>query len=172
MPPLNIRQSRFVAEYIKTGNGTQSAITAGYSPKTAAEQASRLLTNIKIAAAVARPLRNQGITIERVAQEAARLAFLNPQDFYDADGRMLSIKEMPEEAARAIAGLEEEEIWSGKGEDRELIGRLKKIKLAAKVPALELLGRHLGMFHDSTPVGITFAIQINLGGTEHGTEPA
>lgn len=34
----------FCHEYIKTGNGTQSAIKAGYSPKTARQKASQLLT--------------------------------------------------------------------------------------------------------------------------------
>lgn len=31
---LTIKQQRFIKEYIKTGNGTQSAIKAGYSEKT------------------------------------------------------------------------------------------------------------------------------------------
>ena len=42
---LNVRQKKFAAEYIKTGNATQSAITAGYSEKYAARQGSVLLKN-------------------------------------------------------------------------------------------------------------------------------
>ncbi|MET2735943.1 terminase small subunit [Staphylococcus epidermidis] len=49
MSKLNPRQEKFVAEYLKTLNMTQSAIKAGYSPHTASEQASRLLKNKKVA---------------------------------------------------------------------------------------------------------------------------
>ena len=46
---LNPRQEKFVAEYLKTLNVTQSAIKAGYSHHTASEQGSRLLKNKKVA---------------------------------------------------------------------------------------------------------------------------
>ena len=42
---LTKRQDTFVAEYAKTGNATRSAITAGYSPRSARVTGSRLLTN-------------------------------------------------------------------------------------------------------------------------------
>ena len=46
---LNLKQIRFADEYIRNGgNGTQAAIFAGYSPKTAAQQASRLLKDANI----------------------------------------------------------------------------------------------------------------------------
>lgn len=49
---MNPKQSRFVAEYLKDSNATQAAIRAGYSKKTARQQASDLLTKPDIAAAV------------------------------------------------------------------------------------------------------------------------
>lgn len=49
---LTPRQSRFVAEYLKDLNATQAAIRTGYSPKTAASQASSLLRNPKVRDAV------------------------------------------------------------------------------------------------------------------------
>ena len=45
---LNARQRKFAQEYWATGNGTQSAIKAGYSQKTAHVQASNLLKHPKI----------------------------------------------------------------------------------------------------------------------------
>ncbi|WP_334181041.1 terminase small subunit [Pseudomonas nitroreducens] len=45
---LTLKQSRFVDEYLKDLNATQAAIRAGYSAKTAAQQASRLLTDVKV----------------------------------------------------------------------------------------------------------------------------
>ena len=50
---LNNKQLRFVMEYLTDSNGKQAAIRAGYSPKTAEVQASRLLSNVKVKAAVA-----------------------------------------------------------------------------------------------------------------------
>lgn len=45
---LNIRQLRFVEEYLKDQNGTRSAIAAGYSKRTAHVQATALLKHPKI----------------------------------------------------------------------------------------------------------------------------
>jgi phage terminase small subunit len=49
---LTAKQARFVEEYLCDLNATQAAIRAGYSPKTATVQGSRLLTNAKVAAAI------------------------------------------------------------------------------------------------------------------------
>lgn len=45
---LTDKQERFCQEYVIDLNGTQAAIRAGYSKKTAREQAARLLTNVII----------------------------------------------------------------------------------------------------------------------------
>lgn len=42
------KQDRFCEEYMIDLNATQAAIRAGYSPKTAREQAPRLLANVSI----------------------------------------------------------------------------------------------------------------------------
>jgi len=52
--PLNPRQSRFVNEYLVDMNGTKAAVRAGYSPKTAKSQTSRLLTNVNLRAEISR----------------------------------------------------------------------------------------------------------------------
>lgn len=49
---LTPKQQRFVEEYLVDLNATQAAIRAGYSARTAAVQASRLLTNVNICFAV------------------------------------------------------------------------------------------------------------------------
>ena len=46
------RQRKFVAEFLQTCNGTQAAIRAGYGAKGAAVQATRLLRNAKVCAAI------------------------------------------------------------------------------------------------------------------------
>ena len=54
MPLKSPKHQRFVAEYLKDLNATQAAIRAGYSPKTANRQGSRLLSNADIQAAIAK----------------------------------------------------------------------------------------------------------------------
>jgi phage terminase small subunit len=51
---MNAKHELFILEYLKTGNATQAAIAAGYSPRSAATQGSRLLADEEIAADVAR----------------------------------------------------------------------------------------------------------------------
>lgn len=62
------RVYRFVEEYAKDRNGTQAAIRAGYSAKTAGEQAARLLADVRIQALVQTQVEKIG---EIVAFEAA-----------------------------------------------------------------------------------------------------
>lgn len=71
-PELNERQKRFVLEYLRNGgNGTEAAISAGYSERSAAVQASRMLNDDKILAykrAQARQIYyNLGLTDEQIA---------------------------------------------------------------------------------------------------------
>jgi len=66
---INISPKRtiFVQEYLKDFNGTRSAIAAGYSPKSAAETASEILTNPKVTAMVAESIR---LRCERIQVDA------------------------------------------------------------------------------------------------------
>jgi phage terminase small subunit len=78
MGKLNDKQARFVAEYLVDLNATQAAIRAGYSAKTARQQASELLAKPDIAQAVARAQEKRaqrtGITAEKVLEDIERIA--------------------------------------------------------------------------------------------------
>ena len=81
------KQQRFVEEYLIDLNATKAAIRAGYSPKTADVQGPRLLGKVRVSCAIARAKaersRRTGITQDRILQELARIAFLNPVDVLD-----------------------------------------------------------------------------------------
>src|SRR5215213_1985099 len=82
---LTARQARFVEEYLVDLNATQAAIRAGYSARTANEQASRLLANVSVAAAIsealaARAERTQ-ITADQVVEELAAIGFAKLGDY-------------------------------------------------------------------------------------------
>jgi phage terminase small subunit len=149
---LTPKQQRFVAEYLIDLNATQAAIRAGYSAKTAEQQGCRLLRNARVSATIeegqAKAKEQHAVTAERVIQELARIALVDLGRIYDEDGNLLPIKDMPEDARRAIAGVEVDQLFEGRGDDREMVGVTKKVKLFDKPRALEMLGRHFGLFKD------------------------
>jgi phage terminase small subunit len=153
---LSPKHRRFVDEYLVDLNGTQAAVRAGYKKKSARIQASKLLTNPNIAAAV-KELRDQlagkvELTAERTLQEISRIAFFNPKELFDADGVPLPIDQLSPGAAAAIAGLEVNEIYAGQGEDRKVVGVTKKYRLHNKNEALNMAGRYLKLFQDSMKI--------------------
>lgn len=77
-PTLTPKQNRFVREYIKTGNATQSAIKAGYSKKTARQTGSENMTKPDIKAKIEKVMSEEakklGITVEYVLGNIKRFA--------------------------------------------------------------------------------------------------
>lgn len=143
---LTARQERFVAEYLVDLNATQAAIRAGYSPKTAQEQASRLLSNVMVAKLVEEKRQNHqqntGITAERVLREVAGLAFFDVRKLVNADGSPKAITDLDDETARAIQGIELQTVKDGEND----LALVRKYKIADKNAALEKLMKHLGLF--------------------------
>lgn len=142
---LTDKQKRFVAEYLVDLNATAAAKRAGYSEKTACEQAARLLANVKVQTAVqeakqARQERTE-ITQDMVLRETAKLAFFDIRKMFDKDGKPLDISELDADTAAALAGLDVQDIADNDG---DYVGFVKKYKMADKLKALELLGKHLG----------------------------
>jgi phage terminase small subunit len=74
--PLTPRALRFVDEYLIDLNGTQAATRAGYSSRTANEQATRLLADVRIKAIVDERKRDRQIRIE-IDQDKIVLGLLN-----------------------------------------------------------------------------------------------
>jgi phage terminase small subunit len=145
---LTPKQKLFAAEFLKDLNGTQSAIRAGYSRKTAQEQASRLLSNVMVAKLIAdgnkarlEEVKYDADTLlrELVEENRADLA-----DLYDSTGNMRPIHEWPLVWRRGlIAGIEVEEMYAGRGAKRVKIGEVRKIKISDRTKRKELIGRHV-----------------------------
>ncbi len=148
---LTDKQRRFCEEYLIDLNGTQAAIRAGYSQKTANEIAAENLAKPSIKAYLAERQRElqeaTGITQKRVLEEYAKVAFLDIRKFYTVDGSLKSIHELDDDSAGALAGCEVYEEKVSDSEDENVtVGQTKKIKTYDKVKALDSLGRHLGLF--------------------------
>lgn len=149
---LTARQQRFTEEYLIDLNATQAARRAGYSARTAADIGRQLLRKAPVAeriqAAMAQRSVRARVTQDRVLQEVARLAFLDIRKAFNVDGTLKPLHEMDDDTAAALAGLDAVEL----SQDGAPVGSLKKLKLADKKGALELLMRHMGMFNDRLKV--------------------
>lgn len=161
MAELSEKQQAFIREYTKDWNGTQAAIRAGYAPRTANEQASRMLANVNIADAVAREkarlIGEAGITAERIMKELAALAFAQMPDFMewgdDGQMRLKPSSQLSDMQAAAISQITENEKYIkalGKGE--KLMSRERSIKLHDKLSAIEKLMKHMGMIVDKKEI--------------------
>lgn len=103
---LNKRQIDFVQEYMKTNNINQSAIKAGYSPKTASVQGSRLLTNVKVSAyiqAITERLESDKIAdIQEVMEYLTSVMRGEKKDQFDLDPALSERTKAASELARRL----------------------------------------------------------------------
>lgn len=124
---LTPKQQQFCLEYLKDFNGTQAAIRAGYSKKTANEQAARMLANVNI--------QNYIREINNAIQKST----------------IMDVQEIQERLTKVARGDLEEEVIVvlGEGEGYSTAKVVKK-QIGAKdqVRALELLGKANSLFVD------------------------
>lgn len=137
---LTDKQKRFCEEYLIDLNATQAAIRSGYSEKTAAAQAARLLINVKVQAYISelreKQSRRTEITADRVLEELAAIAFSDRTEIAYIENRnvvLVSTDKWSENTKKSVAGIKENQNGI-------------EVKSYDKVRALELIGKHLGMF--------------------------
>ncbi|QLP97485.1 MAG: terminase small subunit [Rhodoblastus sp.] len=149
---LTPRQQRFVAEYLVDLNGTQAAIRAGYSPKTARAIATENLTKPAVADAIAIEMARRSerteITIDMVLKELAAIGFANAGDFFEwgPDGIVIRPKETLTREQQGVVAEVSQTVTKDGGSVR--------VKLHDKASALEKIGRHLGGFGAKVTVGV------------------
>lgn len=154
---LTDKQQKFVDEYLIDLNGTQAAIRAGYSTKTAHSIGSENLSKPEIRACIdermAEHSKRTGVNQERIIRELARIAFLDPTQLVNMDSAELLDGATADDRA-AIASVKVKTM-SG---DMEMVER--EVRFADKIKALELLGKRYGMWIDKQQVDVNAAVQI------------
>ncbi len=143
------KQKIFADEYLIDLNATRAYKVAYPNVKkdeTAAQAGSRMLRNVKVEAYIKKRMQDRQkrteITQDMVLQELAAIAFANATDFARiVNGRVIltNTADLSGEQMKAIAGIK-------RGKNGI------ELKLNDKEKALELLGRHLGMFKDRLEV--------------------
>ena len=154
LPPM---RKKFVEEYLVDLNGTQAAIRAGYSGKTARSQAARLLADVNIQAEIAkarkRAAKRNEVSLDRVIEEYRRLAFADTTDaIYIRNGRVYvhDTESLTVEQRAAISEIRQ---------TKDGIA----VKFHSKTVALEALGKHLGLFEDKANLGGTIEVIYRRG---------
>lgn len=89
---------------------------------------------------------------DRVLDELNVMMSADIADAYDDKGALKSVHDMPLSIRRAIASIEVDEIWEGRGDDRQLVGYTRKVKLWDKVKGVELMARKQKMLTDKVDV--------------------
>ncbi len=85
-----------------------------------------------------------------------------PCEFFEDDGTLKPLSEIPIDVRKALASLETEGIFLGSGADREKVGQTRKLKFPDRLKTLELIGRHLGMFVDRVEVEAQFDVREEI----------
>jgi len=144
---LNEREKLFVKHYpLENFNGTKAAIKAGYSAKTARQQATRMLTKVSIRTALAKSLEPKAkkleLTKDRLMQEVARLAFSDIRNVAEFDSSGMKLKAsgeglltepLTDDAAATIASITQSDTQNGRNISVRLWDKTKNLELAARI---------------------------------------
>ena len=170
MAKLTAKQQRFCDEYLIDLNATQAAIRAGYSPKTAEQLAYQLLQKTSVQNHISELQKKREerteITQDRVLHELALIAFAKASDYarvvekdamVEVDGNMVPVldEDGNQVKYRTVEPILTDELTE---DQKKAIAVIKKcrdgfeIKPYSKIQALELLGKHLGMFTEKVEV--------------------
>lgn len=161
-------QKRFCDEYLVDLNATRAykvAYPKCKKDETANAASSRMLRNVKVQEYISEKQREiekrTEVTQDMVIKELAKIAFLDIRKLYTENGQLKNVADIDSDTVGAISSLETLEEYEGYGDDREKIGDTQKVKLLDKTKALELLGKHLGIFNDLN-VNMKNAVQVEL----------
>lgn len=167
----NPKQSAFCREYVLDYNGTQAAIRAGYSKKTANEQAAQLLAKLSTQKEIQwreSLLENKVIiTKDKILRELSIIGFANLADHITIDDttgcvQAIGIDSLPAGASRAIKKVKERRVIKSTASGDEVLESTFEFELHDKQTALVNMGKELGMFRDKHEIDVNQPINITI----------
>jgi phage terminase small subunit len=148
---LTARQERFVEEFLVDLNGTQAAMRAGYSTKTARSIAQENLTKPAIVTAIQKAKAKRAERVQLTADDVLNrfwdVASVSVTDFIEwtnESWRVKSSNEVPPSARAAIQSINIKQDGSGLS---------ISVRMHDKLRALEACGKHLGLFGPTASKG-------------------
>lgn len=148
---LTDQQRLFIREYLCDRNQTRAARRAGYSPHSASDTGYSLTHDPEYAhvqealrQALEDERRKWEHLQERIIQERCRIAFADIAEVMDAEGNILPLAAIPEDARAAIAELKETEFLGQDGEPSVS----RKVRWWSKNEALTALEKISGLVKD------------------------
>lgn len=159
---LTDKQEAFCVAYVSHFNAAKAAVSAGYAVKHVDSQAAQLLSNPKVKARVSQLMQqfadDHEVLKHRIIKQLTAMAFSDITDFVEVTDevgtRFKNWEELPREVRSCIAEVNETVSHGENG-----MSRSQRLKLVDKMKAIELLGRHLSLFSDTTINNNT----INIG---------
>lgn len=117
------------------------------------KQGSRLLSNVMVASAIkahaAVIAASLEITAERVITAIASIAFSDTRRLFEGT-RLKRPDEWDDATANAVASLEPSSVGNSEGSEQ-----VAKVRFADRLKALDMLARHLSLYHDKLVVNVT-----------------
>ncbi|EHY2209059.1 terminase small subunit [Salmonella enterica] len=146
--PLTAMQEAYAQEYTKCPeNQTQAAINAGFSPNTAAVKASVMMRDERIQKRIAELMEERNkrlrVSADYVLLRLVEIDQMEVIDILNDDMSIKPVSEWPKVWRQYLTGFELADMFEGRGDEKELVGILKKIKWPDKVKNLELIGKHV-----------------------------
>lgn len=164
---LSDKERVFVAEYLISMNGTRAVIRAGFETKNPAQIAYQLLhkTSVKTAVdkAIAERLDRKKLDADDLLDRLRDELDADVGDLYDPEtGKMKHPLDWPVVFRRGLVpGIETEELFEGRGEDRVHLGTVVKVKHVDRTPIKKMFGDHIGIqaFKKKVEHGVTPPLQ-------------
>ena len=150
---LNIRQAKFVDEYLIDNNGSAAAIRAGYSPNCSKVTASKMLNMPAVKdlinrAKIERSERTK-IDADFVLLQLGDMQKAMISEILNDDGGLKDISEWPDVWQRMISGIDVQVNHDGSG-------YTKKVKFMDRTRILHMLGQHVSVnaFKETVDVNV------------------
>lgn len=147
---MNMRQKKFVSEYMRDFNGVASVIRSGYPVKLANVQANKLLNNPEVKEEIDRQFAilsvECNITAKRVLNEVAKIAFLNPNTIFDESGEIIDLT-----LVKKLNISSEKVEHNGQ---TTITNKKTTVELYDKQKALDQLMRYLSLYNDKQEVTV------------------
>jgi phage terminase small subunit len=146
----NQRHELYCQGVVEGKSSDQAYADAGFKPSR--KNASRLKTKEDIQSRIRelqkRALERHDVTIDRIIEAYAKIAFSDIRKIFDEQGNLKLPCALPDDLAAAVSGLEIVTAQKGQGK----VEYVAKIKLADKRSALDSIGKHLHMFKEDVTV--------------------